>query len=205
VDISSTQRGVPPLLERLGLQTARWMVHLEGAARLDPVVDKVRRVVAAVTESPARRAVLQGEPLSHSLHPVATMVPLGLWGSASVLDLLGGRSARPAAVRLILLGLVSTAPAVASGLAEFRAAARPQQRVAVVHAASNTTATTLFLASLLARRRRHATGVLLALAGNAVASVGGQLGGHLSIGRHVGSRHPLLEVDDTTVAAPVIE
>jgi len=170
------------------------MVKLEAASRLDPVVGAVRRVSSAVTGSPVRRHVLRGDFLSHAVHPVATMVPIGAWGSASVLDLLGGRAARPAAAGLVAVGVLSTLPAVATGLAEFGNAAQPQQRVAVVHAATNTTATTLFVASLLARRRSHSAGVVLALAGNGAAALGGHLGGHLSIGRRVGSRNSLFEL-----------
>jgi uncharacterized membrane protein len=120
-----------------------------------------------------------------------TDFPLGSWMSASLLDLVGGRSARPASRRLIGFGLLMAAPTVATGLAEWQATSGPARRVGVVHAAVNTTALALYTSSWLARRGdRHGKGVLLGIAGGVTATVGGYLGGHLSLVRKVGTAEP---------------
>jgi hypothetical protein len=60
--------------------------------------------------------------------------------------------------------------------------------VGVVHASVNGTATALYALSWLARRReRHPTGVVLGIAGGLVATLGGYVGGHLSLVRKIGT------------------
>jgi hypothetical protein len=55
----------------------------------------------------------------------------------------------------------------------------------------------VYAASWLARRRgRHGTGAKLALAGAAIAGVGGYLGGHLTEARKVGSHDPAFDDAD---------
>jgi uncharacterized membrane protein len=159
----------------------RFPSALERADRLDVVSAPVGSVASAVVpEGPVRR-VLRGEWLGHPLHPLLTDLPIGFWTSATVLDLVGGRRARPAATTMVGLGVLSAVPTVASGLAEYTTLDRGQRRVAVVHAAANAVATALYARSWSARRRdRHAAGVAFAMAGMGVATIGGYLGGHLS-------------------------
>ena len=110
---------------------------------------------AAAPEGPVRR-LLRGEWLGHPLHPLLTDLPIGFWTSATMLDLLGGRRARPAATTMVGLGVLSAVPTVASGLAEYTTLDSPQRRVAVVHAGANAVATALYARSWSARRRdRH--------------------------------------------------
>ena len=84
-----------------------WTRRLESLSALDPVVRTVRPLADALVADPARRDLLRGAWLGHPLHPVLTDLPIGLWTSATVLDLVGGRSARPAATRLVGLGLLA--------------------------------------------------------------------------------------------------
>ncbi len=67
--------------------------------------------------------VISGVQIGHALHPLMTDVPIGTWTSATLLDLLGGRASRPAAKRLIGVGLAAAAPGEAFGrtLAEMLA------------------------------------------------------------------------------------
>jgi uncharacterized membrane protein len=157
---------------------------IERAQQVDPAAERLARIAqAAVPEGPVRDA-LRGEWLGHPLHPALTDLPIGFWTSASVLDLMGGKQARSAARVMVALGVASTVPTVAAGLAELTAIDDDRtRRVALVHAAANATATLLYARSWLARRRgRHAAGVALALTGACVATVGGYLGGHLAFG-----------------------
>jgi hypothetical protein len=104
------------------------------------------------------------------------------------LDLFGGRRARGAATGLLSVGLAAAVPTVLAGLVDWRAASGAARRVGAVHAVANSGALALYSSSLMARLSgRHARGVVLSLAGGAVATVGGYLGGHLSLVLRVGS------------------
>jgi uncharacterized membrane protein len=170
--------------------------RLEDAAELDGAVAALDRVGAAVVRPGVVRDALVGRWLGHAVHPLLTDLPIGFWTSASVLDVLGGRRARPAADLMLALGIVSAVPTVATGLAEWREAGRREQRVGVVHASANAAALAFYAKSWLARRRgQRAGGVALALTGAAVATVGGYLGGHLATARKVGTRDPAFTAD----------
>ncbi len=161
-----------------------WTRRLESASALDPLVRTVRPLAAAFVADPVRRDVLRGAWLGHPLHPVLTDLPIGLWTSAVALDLVGGRSARPAATRLVGLGLLTAGPTAWSGWADWAALDQPRQRVGLVHAATNGVAVALFASSWLARRRgAHGRGRTLGLAASSVLTVGGYLGGHLMANR----------------------
>jgi uncharacterized membrane protein len=166
---------------------ASWVTRIERNPALDPAVDQVRRAGTPVSDGRAAD-ILRGRWLGHALHPVLTDFPLGCFISAGLLDLLGGRKARPAAQRLIGLGLLAVPPTVASGLADFPAVrTEGGRRVAAVHAIGNGAAAGLYFLSWRARRRnRHARGVLLAMLGGTGAWVTGYLGGHLSFGLGTG-------------------
>jgi uncharacterized membrane protein len=168
-----------------------WVKRLESLGALDLPVRLLQPLADALVADPARADALRGTWLGHALHPVLTDLPIGFWMSTNVLDLLGGKQSRPAATRLLTLGVLSAVPAVVTGYAEWATTGQREKRVGVVHAASNALAVALFTSSLAARRNdRHTRGVLLALAGSTSASVGGFLGGHLSSARKVSSRHP---------------
>jgi uncharacterized membrane protein len=160
---------------------------LERAQVLDRAGDVLQPVAAKLGAGPAGD-VLRGEWLGHALHPLLTDVPLGCWIGAGLLDVLGGRSGRRAARRLVGLGLLATPVTVASGLADWAEVTEPgARRVGVVHALGNTVVAVLYAASWRARRREHhVVGVAAALAGGALAVGTGYLGGHLSFARSVG-------------------
>lgn len=172
-------------------------VHgLEHSEAIDRWSALLGRASAPLARAAGVRRVLLGQPAGHALHPVMTDLPLGMWTSAVVLDLLGGKDARPAARRLLGLGLAAALPTAATGLAEWRETSRPESRVGTVHAGLNTVGLALYAGSFLARRRgRHGAGVALALAGSAASGAAGYLGGHLTTVRKVGSRHPAYLTD----------
>jgi hypothetical protein len=179
VDITPT----PPLVS--------WTQRLENNRALDTPVRLVQPLVDALLSDKRRADALHGMWLGHSVHPLLVMVPIGAWTSATVLDMVGGRDAQPAAQRLVATGLLAAGPAAVTGWAEWGATGQREKRVGVVHAASNATAIWLFAASWRARSSgRHLGGVALGLAGHAALGVGGYLGGHLTEARKVGSRHP---------------
>jgi uncharacterized membrane protein len=178
----------------------RWVRGMEEATGIDALVRRLEPAAAWLTASPGRRDLLQGKWLGHALHPLLTDLPIGAYTCASLLDLTGGRESRAAADRLIAVGLLSTPPAVVTGLAEWSETARGSRRVGAVHAISNTAATLTYLASWRARRRdRRAAGIAWALAGTGILSFSGFLGAHLVAARKVSSRHPVF--DETSDAA----
>jgi uncharacterized membrane protein len=165
--------------------------RLEQTQALDGVVRRVQPLVDALLADPDRAALLQGMWLGHAVHPLLTDVPIGTWTSATLLDLVGGSKARPAAKRLIGIGILAAVPTAVTGWAEWGPAEPRDKRTGVVHAASNVTALGLYAASWRARGRgRHGRGVVLGLAASAALGLGGYLGGHLVEARKVSSRNP---------------
>ncbi len=138
---------------------------------------------------PAPGSPLRSDVLGHALHPVLTDLPLGCWTSASLVDVVGGRSGRPAATRLLALGLLAAGPTALAGLADWSRLEGEDRRVGAVHAVGNDVALVLFAGSVVARLRgRHGSGVRLALLGNLAAAGSGYLGGHLALRRGTADR-----------------
>jgi nitrite reductase/ring-hydroxylating ferredoxin subunit/uncharacterized membrane protein len=154
-----------------------------------PSAALAKQIRAILKPGPVKDAV-SGTWLGHPLHPPLTDVPIGTWTSATLLDLLGGKASRPAAQRLIGLGLLAAGPTAWSGWSEWADSETGDdhvRRVGIVHASVNGIAAALYGASLLARRRgAHTTGVLLGLAGLGTVGTGGWLGGDLAYARGIG-------------------
>ena len=162
---------------------------LESAAALDSAAERISGAVAGTLSRGQAGVALRGEWLGHALHPLLTDFPLGCWLAAGILDLTGGRGSRPAARRLVGVGVVMTLPTAAAGLADWAPVTDPRaRRVGLAHAAANAVIGLLYTLSWRARRGgRHGRGVLLALAGGTLAWGSGYLGGHLSLGLRVGT------------------
>jgi uncharacterized membrane protein len=174
----------------------RGMQRLESHTGLDVAVRRAQALASALVRSPRRRDALQGRWLGHAVHPLLTDIPIGMWTSTNVLDLVGGEHAQPAADLLLGLGVLAAVPTAVTGLAEFAPAGEREKRVALVHATTNSVALTCYASSFVARRRgNRPAGMLLALCGSAVATVGGYLGGHLTAARKVSTRHPEFDQD----------
>jgi nitrite reductase/ring-hydroxylating ferredoxin subunit len=173
----------------------RLMDAIAGLEPLDGIGEKLGKLARDATKPQPLKDLLSGRWLGHPAHPVLTDVTIGTLSSALLLDWLGGDDSKPAARRLIGLGLLSAAPVVASGASDWGDAEPGDEsvrRIGLVHAASNTLATTLFAASYAARRRGGG-GRLLALAGGAALGAGGYLGGHLAFAEGVGVDHTVFE------------
>lgn len=136
----------------------------------------------------AVKDAISGTWLGHALHPPLTDVVIGSFLSGTLLDMLQSDDA--AARCLFGLGIAAAVPTALSGAndwADTEVADAAVRRVGLVHAGTNVTALALFSASLLVRRGgARGRGRALAVAGTAVLSAGGYLGGHLSYVRGVG-------------------
>ena len=167
---------------------SRTMDRCERAVGLDRIATPVRTAVEAVLTNTTVKNALHGVWLGHPLHPVLAQVPVGSFLSAGVLDL-SPAGEKPARL-LIGVGVVSSLPASAAGLADWSTMHEQQQRVGVVHAAANTAGLGLYLAALAARSGgRLGTGRALAYAGLGVISAGAYLGGHLAYRQAGGANH----------------
>ncbi|WP_459270265.1 DUF2231 domain-containing protein [Arthrobacter sp. MDT1-65] len=137
----------------------------------------------------AQRSPFRTGVLGHSIHPLLTDVTLGSWLSASVLDLGGGPQARRSATILVGAGLAAAVPTALAGAADWAGMTGPERRIGAVHALGTDIAVFLFAGSLAARvRNRPTLGVALGLAGNAIVSGSGFLGGHLALNRGTARR-----------------
>jgi nitrite reductase/ring-hydroxylating ferredoxin subunit/uncharacterized membrane protein len=144
-------------------------------------------VVRALPAGP-RSDALHGVPFGQPAHPALVRLPLGCWTSAVLLDLFRGTDR--AARMLIGAGVAATVPAAATGLADWSALHRDQQRVGLVHAVCQAGAAALFLGSLAARARgRPGYGRALSGGGLVVATAGSYLGGHLALRLGAGTSH----------------
>jgi nitrite reductase/ring-hydroxylating ferredoxin subunit/uncharacterized membrane protein len=162
------------------------LVHqLEHATALDKPASMVVAILNRVLPKGRVQELASGTPLGHPLHPALVAIPIGAWTSATYFDLTGGdaRTAR----RLIGLGNLAALPAALTGANDFMSTEGAERRVGLVHAVLNDVALGLYAASWLARRRgRRVRGAALSMAGAAVLSGAGYLGGHLAYARGVG-------------------
>jgi nitrite reductase/ring-hydroxylating ferredoxin subunit len=169
--------------------------RLAGLTALDPVAKTLGKLARDATKPRPVKDLLSGSWLGHPLHPPLTDVTIGTFTSALLLDWLGGAEGRPAARRLIGLGLLSATPVVAAGASDWGDAEfgdESVRRIGLVHAGTNVLATSLFAASYAARRRGD-DGRLLALAGGAAMGAAAYLGGHMAFAEGVGVDHTTFE------------
>lgn len=161
---------------------------LEHMTALDSVAKPYGKFVRDLWGRGEIKDAISGTWLGHAVHPPLTDVVIGSFLGVSLLDLLGanGKSSE----RLLGAGLVAAVPTVLTGASDWadtEIADEGVRRVGLVHASANGSAVVLYAASLRARRRgAQGRGAALALAGTAVMTVSGYLGGHMSYTRGVG-------------------
>ena len=157
---------------------------------LDGLADAIAPLARRLSEPTQLKNALSGLWMGHRLHPLLTDVPIGTWTSALLLDLVGGRSAHKAADRLITIGILSSLPTAASGMADWNDTYGGPRRVGTVHALANSAALLLQIQSRRARRKgRRLEGKVISLVAMGALGVGGYLGGHLSYVDGVGVVH----------------
>jgi nitrite reductase/ring-hydroxylating ferredoxin subunit/uncharacterized membrane protein len=167
---------------------------LEELEFLDPAGEWLSEKVNALLGGGSAKSVLSGTWLGHPLHPLLTDVPVGALTAATLFDVLGGDGAAPASDALTVLGLVSVAPTLVSGLSDWSDTVGPEQRLGLVHALANVGGSTLYLAALFNRRSgRRATARVLSVAGLGMLGAGGYLGGHLVFARGIGVDHTVFQ------------
>jgi nitrite reductase/ring-hydroxylating ferredoxin subunit/uncharacterized membrane protein len=170
-------------------ETLRQLVHkLATTEALDSIGKPVASKVADVVGHGPVKDALSGVWMTHPLHPLLTDLPIGFWTSAFMLDLVGGKRGRPAADRLLGLGILAAVPTAAAGLSDWSDTIGEERRIGTVHALANGVALGFYGWSWVARHRgRRGKGVVLGLLGATAASAGGYLGGHLVYRQGVGA------------------
>jgi nitrite reductase/ring-hydroxylating ferredoxin subunit/uncharacterized membrane protein len=169
-------------------------MRIEKFDGLDAIAEPLGAAVKKLIPPGRLKDLLSGTWLGHQLHPLLTDVPIGAFTGATLLDLVGGRRAQPAANLLALAGVASTLPTAAAGLADWSDTAGPGRRIGVVHAAANLVGVGFYVASISARRRgNRLSATARGLIGMGTMSIGGYLGGHLTFVRGVGVNHTFME------------
>jgi nitrite reductase/ring-hydroxylating ferredoxin subunit/uncharacterized membrane protein len=174
-----------PTPGRLATLLTRVLDRVERTGALDVAIRPVRTLGERVVGTGTLRDLLSGTELGHPAHPMLVDLPIGFWTSAMALDFTG-TGQRPAARRLVGLGVLSALPAVAAGVSDWIDTDGAEARIGLVHATSNVTALACYSVSWWARRRGGNAGQVWALAGATAATVGGWLGGHLAYSLGVG-------------------
>jgi nitrite reductase/ring-hydroxylating ferredoxin subunit/uncharacterized membrane protein len=168
--------------------------RIEGLEGLDRIAEPLAEVVRKLIPRGPVKDALSGTWLGHQLHPLLTDIPIGSFTSATILDLVGGRRAQHAANLLAAAGVVSVVPTAAAGLADWSDISGPDRRVGVVHAVANVVGVGFYTASIVARLRgRRWSATSLGLLGMGVMTVGGYLGGHLTLVRGHGVNRIFME------------
>ncbi|MVZ99311.1 Rieske 2Fe-2S domain-containing protein [Actinomadura sp. LD22] len=161
---------------------------LERARGLDRTIRVLSTAVRRTLRPGPLKDTLHGVPFGHPAHTPLTDVPIGCWMSSALLDLMPG-TAR-ASQTLVAAGLAGAVPTVLTGIADWSALHREQQRVGLVHASATATASMLYAASLTARYQgRDGAGKAFGFAGLTVLLGGTYLGGHLAFRQAAGASH----------------
>ncbi|MFP3714240.1 DUF2231 domain-containing protein [Puerhibacterium sp. TATVAM-FAB25] len=183
---------------------ARATQELEDSAGLDPLVGALRKAAEAVLPGGRLLQEMRGRSLGHALHPIMTDLPIGVWVSATVLDLTGARKHADAARKLVGAGVLLVVPTALTGMADWSGLKdQKSSRLGAVHATLNGVAGSLYATSWFLRRKgRTGLGVLTALAGGGVLAASGYLGGHLTLARQEPGHSGASEVSGPGAASP---
>jgi Rieske Fe-S protein len=161
--------------------------RIERDDRISEFAGKLKGSVEPLIGDGLARDVLTGRWLGHPAHPAIVIAPLAGWFGGTLLDVVGGSSARRSAQRLIGAGTLAALPAAATGVAEWLTTSKAEERLGTVHAALADTTTVMFATSWILRtRRRHGAAVAVGLLGAGLAGATAFMGGHLSYRRGVG-------------------
>lgn len=160
---------------------------IEELPGLEGLSEWLVKALDPVTRRRTLMDLLQGRMLGHALHPVLSDLPVGMWSSVPVLDLIGDEGG---ATMLTAVGCIAAGATVATGAADWSVTYGRDRRLALVHGLANTAAFGLQLGSLSARLSgRNGRGRLLSMAGLAMVGAAAYLGGELVLGRALTVNH----------------
>jgi nitrite reductase/ring-hydroxylating ferredoxin subunit len=160
---------------------------VEDLPGLEQLSELLVKALEPITKQHTLMDLLHGRLFGHALHPALSDLPLGMWSSVPVLDLIGDRRG---ATALTAAGCLAATATAATGTADWSVTYGRDRRLALVHGLANTAALALQLGSLSARiRGRAGRGRMLSLAGLAVGGAAAYLGGDLILDRALTVNH----------------
>jgi nitrite reductase/ring-hydroxylating ferredoxin subunit len=163
------------------LPYTQMIAAIEEIPGLENLSEWLVKALAPVTRQRTLMDLLHGRWLGHALHPALSDVPLGMWTSVPLLDLIGDETG---AMMLTAAGCLASGATAATGTADWSVTYGRDRRLALVHGLANTAVLGLQLGSLAARLRgRTGRGRLLSVAGLAAGAAAAYLGGELVLGR----------------------
>jgi nitrite reductase/ring-hydroxylating ferredoxin subunit len=166
---------------------AKMLAAIEAIPGLESLSEWLVKVLEPITGRSGLMDLLHGRLLGHALHPVLSDLPIGMWGSVPVLDLIGDEGG---AIALTAAGCLAAGATAATGAADWSVTVGRDRRLALVHGLANTAALGLQLGSLGARvRGRTGRGRVLSALGLATAAAAAYLGGDLVFGRALAVNH----------------
>jgi uncharacterized membrane protein len=156
-----------------------------------PELDRVAKPIGDAVVAAYRNAgdvgmavknAFHGVWLEHPLHPALTSIPLGAWTTTVALDakaaVSGDESYSRAADFALGVGLVGAVGSAVTGLTDWSETDGRAKRIGLVHGLLNVAATAMMATAYVLRRRNdRRAGQACTLAGVAVATVSGYLGG----------------------------
>ena len=166
---------------------AQIMTAIEDLPGLESLSEWLVNALTPITKREKLMDLLHGRLFGHALHPALSDLPLGMWSSVPVLDLVGDRRG---ATMLTAVGCVAAGATAVTGTADWSVTYGRDRRLALVHGLANAAALALQLGSLTARLSgRIARGRLLSVAGLAVGGTAAYLGGDLVLDRALMVNH----------------
>jgi nitrite reductase/ring-hydroxylating ferredoxin subunit/uncharacterized membrane protein len=167
---------------------------IRGQGWLDPVGEFIQKVIGGIYKplggfGDMLKTLLHGSWLGHSLHPVATDIPLGAWTVAIVADLVAMRGGLSQQVGdfALFVGVLGAYGSVVTGYTDHHETFGHERRIATAHGLINTVVTVLYTASWLMRWQggagSHASAVWISAVGYVLVLGGAYLGGDVVFGR----------------------
>jgi nitrite reductase/ring-hydroxylating ferredoxin subunit len=173
--------------ERGQLPYEPMIAAIEELPGLESLSEVLVKALDPITRRRKLMDLLQGRWLGHALHPALSDVPLGMWASVPVLDMIGDENG---ATLLTAVGCLAAGATAATGTADWSVTYGRDRRLALVHGLANTAVLGLQVWALGARLRgRRGRGRLLSAAGLAAAGAAAYLGGELVLGRALTVNH----------------
>jgi nitrite reductase/ring-hydroxylating ferredoxin subunit/uncharacterized membrane protein len=175
-----------------------------------PELDRVAKPIGDAVVAAYRNAgdvgmavknAFHGVWLEHPLHPALTSIPLGAWTTTVALDakaaVSGDESYSRAADFALGVGLVGAVGSAVTGLTDWSETDGRAKRIGLVHGLLNVAATAMMATAYVLRRRNdRRAGQACTLAGVAVATVSGYLGGDLVFGERIGVTHAVADAPE---------
>ena len=166
---------------------AQIVAAIEAIPGLETVSEWLVKALDPLTRRRGLMDVLHGRWLGHALHPLLSDVPIGMWTSVPVLDLIGDDAG---ATMLTAMGCLAAGATVATGAADWSVTYGRDRRLALVHGLANTAVLGVQLCSLSARLRgRKGRARVLSVTGLGAAAAAAYLGGELVFDRALAVNH----------------